>query len=258
MSKPDNNQVLSTNPLGVKIAFTKFPHGYKSDVNGVSFSYTSVTTLTGKYFEPFPAKEIAKRTAIKRNMPVVAVLAEWNKTKEDGCRLGTRTHAIVEDIINGVTPRYSPESPKEIAVFKYAAEAAIQLKDRFLNLTAEKIVFDHRLKIAGTIDLLIEHHGTYIIIDWKTSKEIHDNNLYNNFGLGPLAKLADTPINRHSLQLSCYEYLLKQAEYIPSDATVKRVLMHVTENGVYKYMLDDMTPFIKDMIIDYMLSNLIT
>lgn len=246
----------SVNPLGIKIEFDEASHSYTSNVNNKNITYTSVTSLVGQYFKQFDALKVAGNVAKKRGVSVESIIAEWDTTRNEANAYGTRIHQIAEDTIKGIMPRHNPANNKEIATFKYTVEAALKLKDRFTVIDVEKIVFDHRLKIAGTIDLLLKYDDTYLIVDWKSNKEISDENKYSEFGLGPLSSLADTSLNHYALQLSLYEYILRYAEYIPKDAVVKRVLMHVTPFGVNKIPLDYMKDYVKDLLIDYLLSNL--
>lgn len=246
----------AVNPLGIKIEFDEASHSYTSNVNNKNITYTSVTSLVSQYFKQFDAAKIAVNVAKKRGVSVESVISEWDTNRNNACEYGTRIHEIAEDTIKGIIPRHNPANNKEIATFKYTVEAALKLKERFTVVDVEKIVFDHRLKIAGTIDLLLKYDDTYLIVDWKSNKEISDENKYSEFGLGPLSSLADTNKNHYSLQLSIYEYLLRCAEYVSKTAEIRRILMHVTPFGINKIELPNMKDLVKDVVIDYLLSNL--
>lgn len=249
--------IVAENPLGIKVTFDADKHLYTSHVNGKQIIYTSVTSLISKYFTPFDTDNIAARVARRRNVSVDVVLQEWADKRDVAAVRGRRVHQVCEDVIRGNAVRHTPQNDKELAMFKHAAEAAAKLKERFIVIDTEKIVFDHRLRIAGAIDLLLKYDNTYIICDWKTNKEVSDDNRYNNFGLGPLSKMPDTHISHFNLQLSLYEYLLRVGNYIPSNADVKRLILHVTSDGIVKYPLADISATIKDLILDFLLSNLI-
>lgn len=251
---PSTNTAI--NPLGIKIDFDSALHSYTSNVNNKQINYTSVTSLVNQYFKQFDAAKIAVNVAKKRNVSVESVISEWDTNRHDACEYGTKIHEIAEDVIKGITPRHTPDNAKEIATFKYTVEAALKLKERFTVVDVEKIVFDHRLKIAGTIDLLLKHDDTYLIVDWKSNKEISDENRYSEYGIGPLSKVADTSKNHYSLQLSIYEYLLRCAEYVSKTTEIRRILMHVTPFGINKIELPDMKDVVKDVVIDYLLTNL--
>lgn len=250
----------ATNPLGITINFvgTDDEHKYTSNVNNKVITYTSVTELVGKYFNEFDALTVATRVAKKRAVTVESVIKDWDVKRTTACTYGTRVHEIIEDTINGLQPRHVASNAVESTTFKYVINAANTLRDNFTVIGTEYKIFDHRLRLAGTIDLLLKFNDTYIILDWKTGKEIGDENRYNEFGLGPLQPIADTTKNHYALQLSIYEYLLRYAEYIPVDAPVKRILMHVTPFGIIKMPTDDMTNYVKDLVIDHLLANLMT
>lgn len=246
----------ATNPLGINIEFNEELHLYKSNVNNKEIIYTSVTELVSKYFKPFDAIKIAEKVAKKRNVTKEVIISEWDKTRTDAINYGTRIHQVAEDVLTGAPVRFFPENNKESTTFNLVTNAATQLKEKFEIVGVEKIVFDHRLKLAGTIDLLLKHNDTYLIVDWKTNKELNDENKYYEFGLGPISELADTAINHYALQLSIYEYILKNVEYIPKNSVVKRVLMHVTPFGINHILVDNLEKFVKDIIIDYLLTTL--
>lgn len=67
----------------------------------------------------------------------------------------------------------------------------------------EKIVFDHELEIAGTIDLLVKskRDGTWLIVDHKTNAEIPEKNenLWGKFALDPISHVPDTAFWHYAL-----------------------------------------------------------
>ena len=241
------------NPLGIQIDFDEKLHKYTSNINDELLEYTSVTGLIAKYFTPFDAARIAPKVAARRGVPTEIILREWDKNREEAVLFGNRVHAVGEDAINSRPIRHQPERRREELAFNYVIEAANTMKKNFELVEAEKIIFDHRLKLAGTIDILLKSGNTYLILDWKTNKIITDENPYGNFGIGPLAGFPETHVMKYALQLSSYEHILKSAEYIPESAEVYRVLLHVTAAGIVKIHLPDLNSDVKAMIIDNLL-----
>lgn len=243
------------NPSGIEILFQEENHEYSSTIDGQKMVYTSGTSLIGKYFEPFDADKIAPFSARKLGLTVEEVKEKWRKAGEDAARFGTRCHEVCEDTILGRSLRNSPENEKEELTFKNAERVAEAIKNRFEVVGVEKIVFDHKLKIAGTIDLLCrskEQLNMYYIFDWKTNKEITSENKYQKFAFDPISHIADTTLNHYQLQLNLYEYLLKFGRYVPKDSLFKKVLFHLKPDGVDKMVLGDFQSEVKDLIIDYL------
>ena len=115
----------------------------------------------------------------------------------------------------------------------------------------ENLVFDDRLQIAGTIDLLgkSRKNGNYLVLDWKSNASIEQDNKYNKFGLDPIRHIPDTAFYHYSLQLSMYQFLLKFGGYVPNDANFQRAIIHVTDKFAKIIELPDLTSEIKDIII---------
>lgn len=117
----------------------------------------------------------------------------------------------------------------------------------------EKIVFDHELGLAGTIDLLAKskRDGTWLIIDHKTNAEIppKDDNPWNKFALDPISHVPDTAFWHYALQLNLYEYLLKYGKYVPRDANFRLFLDHVLPTGAKMIELPDMQLEVRDLVV---------
>ena len=87
------------------------------------------------------------------------------------------------------------------------------LQRGLVPVRTELCMFHIGLGCAGQLDLLAKYHGThsYVIFDWKRSKEIKTSNMFQNL-LPPLDHLQDTNFNTYSLQLNLYKYIL-ETEY---------------------------------------------
>lgn len=247
----------ATNPSGIEILFEEDSHTYSSLINNKKIIYTSGTTLVGQCFEPFDQEKIAPISARKLGISVSEVLERWKKSGEEASRFGTRCHEVCEDIILGNPVRNTPESEKEELVFRNAIKTAHSIRSKFEIIGVEKIVFDHNLKIAGTIDLLCRSKfqpNLYFIFDWKTNKEISRENKYGKTAKHPISHIPDTTLSHYQLQLNLYQYLLKFGKYVPANAIFSRVLFHLTPNGTEKIILDDLQSEIKDVLINHLVN----
>lgn len=133
------------------------------------------------FFPEFdPTGEITKRCALKEGLTVAEIKEKWAAKGRESCRLGTRMHETCEDVFLGNKFRNEPENAIEKKRFDNAIAMSRKIKQRLDILGIEKIVFDHELGIAGTIDFLgrSKKDGTYIIIDHKSNAEIDVENKY--------------------------------------------------------------------------------
>lgn len=249
----------ATNPHNVNITFTEADHRYSSIVNGREIEYISVSTLAGKYFLPFNADEMAPRSAKKLGLTVEEVKAKWTKAGQDACRLGTRVHEVCEDVILGREVRNVPENSHEELLMDNGIKMANKFKDQLDIIGVEKLVFNEHLGIAGTIDLLAKSKkdGAYLILDWKTNKSIDRENKYGKYGLNPISHLDDTNFEHYSLQLSLYEFILKNTGYVPNDAKFRRAIVHLSQGEPEIIQLPDRTKEVKDIILEHLSSPLI-
>lgn len=247
---------ISTNPHGIIIEFNEDLHSYKSTIDGNIVSYISVSQLAGKYFPKFESEKIAGFTAKKEGVSTQEILDRWSKAGKEACEFGTRVHETCEDIILNKPLRNSPLNDKETKVFSKAIEIAKKFRNDLEILGVEKLVFNEKLKIAGTIDLFAKskNSNTYFIIDWKTNKSIDTENKYNSKGLYPIQMLDNTNYVHYGLQLNLYEYILKATGYIDVFANVKKVLIHLTDIGFQKYELPNMQEHVKNIILENILN----
>lgn len=238
------------NPKGDVIRFNEESHTYTCSCEKFGLPYTSVTTFVHTYAQPFDEVAIATQCSQKSGKPVEEYLAEWEKTRNDACVLGTRTHETAEDCLLNRQPRNQPNDAKEKAYFKVAWDAAKAIKAKMKVWAVEKIVFDTTLKIAGTADLItIDSEGTYWVMDWKTNSHLDDTSRYDQVMLPPVNHLADCNVNHYSLQLATYEYILKRNAYIPSNAKVNRMIIHITPEGYKTKVLPSRAIEVRDLAL---------
>ena len=240
------------NPRGVEIVFTEEDHSYRSVIDGQPLKYISGTTFISGFFLPFdPCGTIAESCARKRGITKEEIQAEWNEKARQSCIYGTKIHEICEDTLKGAkTLRNKPNDDREKAAMKNAILMCERLLKKGTPEGIEKIVFDERLEIAGTIDLLFrtKKDGKLWILDHKSNAVIETENRYGTFAKAPISHIPDTNFWHYSLQLNLYEYLMKFAGYIPPEEKVGKALLHITENGVKTYPVSDMRKEIQAMI----------
>ena len=87
-----------------------------------------------------------------------------------------------------------------------------KLKDRYVPVREEFIVCDKELRMCGTIDFLgydrLKDH--YVILDYKTNKELKTEAYNGAKMLAPFGDLPDCDWGHYSTQLSVYKFLIER------------------------------------------------
>lgn len=138
--------------------------------------------------------------------------------------------------------------------FDNAIKMARAFRQKLDIIGVEKLVFDERLRIAGTIDFLgrSRKDGTYIMIDHKSNEKIENTNQYKKFCLAPISHIPDNSFSHYALQQSLYAYLLKFSGYIEKDSKIRLFLNHVLPEKAELIELPNYEAEIKDIIIDHL------
>lgn len=221
---------VAFDPHGNKVVFYEKEHKYLLEDNP-SRRMTSVTTLIKRCFPEFDSQKVAGKVSAKTGRPVEEILEEWRLEGVEGSRLGTLVHALAENILKSNNIDVNSEeglSAKDLAFLQSLKIFIPKLLERAEFLEAEKIVFDAKRMIAGTIDLLMRSRSTgdLIILDWKTNKKIEHENIFQT-GLGNFSHLDDCKLNHYSLQLHVYKKILMDCGYVEKGKDVKLHLIHL-------------------------------
>ena len=212
------------------ISLDRDNHIYQLKTNP-KLNFTSVTTFISNFFEPFDAEKIAEILTKSKNPKFYIytkqeLMDKWKKASDDG----TIIHEELEKFIKSRT------QPKE-----YKAKKGIRWLEEYLsneniefskdNIFSEVIIYSEKLKISGTIDVLIKNkEDEYIILDWKTSETIH-----NKGGKRGIKKATQDKTyskkNIYELQLSLYRYILEKYYGITVNA---QYLIHLQEERAEK------------------------
>ena len=242
------------------ITFREEPHTY---TDSYGKQYFSVTSLTKQFFESFNAESQAIKCS-KGSNPKYAgrnpddILAEWEAERLRGSSEGDNVHAYAEavmmergDIRSPIDPMPEPISGRCGKLFAQVDRAIEYLTGpscRLNFVAAEMIVFSPELLLSGMIDLIMYHPwGTLWILDWKQNKKITAHNQWRT-GRGPLSHLEDTDINKYTLQLSIYQYLIKKERYFPYVKEIKRALIHLSEEAYRILPLQYFDREVRDML----------
>jgi ATP-dependent exoDNAse (exonuclease V) beta subunit len=186
------------------------PDAHRYTYNGDVF--TSVTTLIGKFHEPFDSDKWSKIKAEQRGISQDEILNEWQQLNDYANEVGTGLHNWAENYWN---KEYQPlptclDTIHRINKFNvlYA-----QHLHKLTPIVMEKMVFHPKWKLAGMIDGLFLYKDMVFIGDYKTNKVFKDDNhpkgTYNKL-LPPFDNLFENHHNEYSIQLSLYSLILKE------------------------------------------------
>lgn len=185
------------------VCFNDLNHCY-FDINDNSKKYISVTTLIGKYEQPFDEDFWSKYKALEKLLPKESwniekksllntkkfkkeildlynitelefnktqqeILDEWDRKKNEACTRGTKIHSDIENSF------YSKQ--KNIDVQKFGVGGKFECKKDYTDLDLEYGVYpeyliyresdDGILRLAGQIDLLIKNGNEITLVDHK-------------------------------------------------------------------------------------------
>lgn len=169
------------------------------------FQYCSVTRWVEKFKYPFDEQEMAKRVAKKEGVPVETVLEVWAKKRNDSTEFGTRLHKALEIFCTKGKVLY-PEFKEILLEFK---NLNISLDKK--TCLFEKLVYDRKLKIAGTSDIIVQNKDkrTFNVYDFKSNKKFRYISPFGYNMLDPLNNYPCAEFFTYSLQLSMYAYLYR-------------------------------------------------
>lgn len=221
----------------LSLSFKESDHSYIDNRNN---HYVSVTTFIKTYFPKFKSEIIAKRIAKKRGINTSEVLAEWDNVRNKASAYGTKVHLILERGLRDEEFEYTEDFLSLAEITRESIRSIVSgIKEKYDLIKPELILFSPGLGISGTMDLLIHKSNTdeYLIIDWKTNREIQKKNKYKSFGFGPAEGLADVNFIHYSLQISMYKHLLLREGYIPSHANVRGYICHLSSAEDSRYQL---------------------
>tara|TARA_Y100000389_G_scaffold74938_1_gene71554 strand:+ start:4345 stop:5037 length:693 start_codon:yes stop_codon:yes gene_type:complete len=194
----------------VQLDESKFPQTKGMNQGGFRFyqvdgkNYPSVTTILG----------VQKKPGLEQwRKNVGEAAAKWEMAR--AARRGKAVHTLVEQYLKGETPAIRDVLP--LGMFKLMKPYLDQI-DNIHCL--EKIMYSHKLTLAGQVDCIAEYNGKLSVIDFKTAnKERIDS--WN-----------------HSYYLQCTAYAIMYEELFGTPIE-QIVILQSGEDG-------SMKPFVKD------------
>ena len=242
----------NSHPLDEHIIFDEKPHIYY--IEGESYD-KSVTSFIHDFFGEFePDKIIDKFYDMWQSNPSSKyyglepdeIKHMWEENGKLQSQLGTKLHQNIELFYN----------EEEIDYDEVEFEHFMNFHKEHMHLKpfrTEWMIYAKDLKLAGSIDMVYEEEGILHIYDWKRSKEIKEQNQYQE-GKYPLSHLPDCNYWHYSLQLNCYKAILEKY-YNVKVGDLYLVVLHPDNNNFIKIKAADLQKEI-DMLFELRLDDL--
>jgi hypothetical protein len=200
---------------------------------GIKDYIPSVSKILGKYSTFDQEKVLSKYTEEERQ----AKLAQWDLKRKYGLARGNAVHNYLEHLWDRkffpifyetfdhahINIRYINEVNDCI---KNAKKFYLEYREVYYPIAQELVVGD--TKLAGTIDLLAYNKLTnsYALIDYKTDEKFTTSS-YFKFG-GSISDLDNSKLNKYSLQLAMYKYLVEKQTNIKIEESF---IIHISKDG---------------------------
>jgi ATP-dependent exoDNAse (exonuclease V) beta subunit len=220
------------------IKFEEKEHKYIWEPTGEQ--YISVSQLLSKYKNPFDKEGHANRIAKRDGIDPKEVIQQWQNIADIATTKGKKIHKLLED--------YVRHKVKDSEYGWLYDQFDLNLFKGYIQITAEKILWNCKNKVAGTSDLVVDFDDTFSIIDFKTNKQFRTWNKYNEYLLPPVDYLQHCEYNDYCLQLSLYAYMYEMLSY-------KRCrniqIFYINEENIYNYNM----PYMKLEIVSILKHN---
>ena len=216
---------IAFNPKGDAVIFLGAAHKYSHD----GYNLDSVTSTINSFFPDFDRDKISKFVAARSMQTPQEILAKWELAKTTACDFGTLVHKYAEYRLTNRKPP-TPTNDAEYIAFNAVRDFLESLLKEYEVVDVEKIVFSPKLKIAGTIDLIVRNKssGALMILDWKTNKSIDKKSKSSEKAFAPIDYMPNCNYSKYLLQLNLYRKILQDEKYY--DAEVEGlIIVHIVD-----------------------------
>jgi len=179
-------------PRDDSISFDEATHTYT--VNGTYKGWTSCTGFIHNFFPHFNADAIIKKMMSSPKWSsskyfgktAKEIKGEWDANARSASEAGTAMHLSIEQFLHGRSDLIASPvfSTKE---WKYFTNFWNDVSGDLVPYRSEWEVWSEEYKLAGSIDMVFyrKSDDSYVIYDWKRSKEIKMENSWET-GHAPL------------------------------------------------------------------------
>ncbi len=238
---------LNSHPRDELIEFDEKPHKYY--VKDFEDDFISVTTFIHNFFPKFNADQIIDKMMSSRNWPKSKyfglskeeIKQEWEDNKNLAAHDGTIMHKDIELYLNDI------EVINNSKEFQFFLDF-IKDHNYLIPYRTEWEVFDEDLYLAGSIDMCFTKKGSdeIIIYDWKRSKDIKEDNLYES-GFYPISHLPNANYWHYSLQLNIYKRILEK-KYNKKVSEMYLLWLHPNNDSYKRIEVVDLSKEVEDLL----------
>ena len=232
----------------------------------------SVSKIVEAMHAPFDKEGVANKTFSKYfndpnskyyHMSVQEIIDSWNAKAE----LGRNNGKILDTYIGMILENH--ESKDILEKYKTSLSESVatnkcNIFDKFYKenvenkldyVTREQILHDETTGVVGRFDALFLKNDAklpgvqnLLLIDWKNTEKIETSNLYNKLK-GPLYKYDDCELNRYTIQLYIYVYILRKVYHL-TDIRIIPLLVQIgsVEYAIYAPQIPYSDELVSDII----------
>ena len=229
----------------------------------------SVSKIVEVMHEPFDKEGVANKTFSKHfndpnskyyHMSVQEIIASWNAKAE----LGRNNGKVLDTYIGMILENHESKEilEKYKASLNEIAANKCNVFDKFYNenivnklefLTREQMLHDETKGVVGRFDAMFLKNDVrtpgvqnLLLIDWKNTEKIETSNSYSRLK-GPLYKYDDCELNRYTIQLYIYVYILRKV-YRLTDVRIIPLLVQI---GTAAYVIyAPQIPYSDELVCD--------
>ena len=229
----------------------------------------SVSKIVEAMHVPFDKEGVANKTFSKYfndpnskyyHMSVQEIISSWNAKAE----LGRNNGKALDNYIGMILENHESEEilEKYKASLKEIAASKCNVFDKFYNeniankleyVAREQILHDETKGVVGRFDAMFLKNDVrlpgvqnLLLIDWKNTEKIETSNPYNKLK-GPLYKYDDCELNRYTIQLYIYVYILRKVYHL----TDVRIIPLIVQIGITEYAIyAPQRPYSDELVCD--------
>lgn len=232
----------------------------------------SVSKIVEAMHAPFDKEGVANKTFSKYfndpnskyyHMSVQEIIDSWNAKAE----LGRNNGKILDTYIGMILENHESKDILEkykSSLSEIVATNKCNIFDKFYKenvenkleyVTREQILHDETTGVVGRFDaLFLKNDAKFpgvqnlLLIDWKNTEKIETSNLYNKLK-GPLYKYDDCELNRYTIQLYIYVYILRKVYHL-TDIRIIPLLVQIgsVEYAIYAPQIPYSDELVSDII----------
>jgi len=235
------------------IKFDEPTHVYT--VNGSSKGIISCTKFLHDFFPHFDAKAIIAKMMSSPKWPqskyygktADQIQKEWNDNGAAASGAGTAMHLSIEQFLHG-HPELIEPGVLQTPEWRYFMNFWNEAKEDLVPYRSEWEVWSEEHKLAGSIDMIFyrKSDDSYVIYDWKRSKEIKMENDFGT-GFGPVSHLPDSNYWHYTLQLNVYRWFL-ETFYGLKISDMYIMIFHPDNENYQQFKLKRLEKEVNDMI----------